>query len=97
MDIGYGNRKMVTLFTAGSLMGAGIALLVAPQTGKKTRQEIRHFSKMAMTKSRKTQLRLWRSMDNLAEDVSKKIDRGRRWTNKTMLDIWKILTMIKHP
>ena len=64
MDIGYGNRKVATLFTVGSLMGAGIALLVAPQSGKKTRQEIRQISQMAWDKSRGVALRMWRSMNN---------------------------------
>ena len=96
MDIRDGNCKMVTSFTAGSLLGAGIALLVAPQPGRKTRQEIRHFGHMAINKSRKSRLRLWRSMNHLATNVSEKLDRGRQWTYAMMTEFWQTLINATH-
>ena len=104
MRIKYGTRGMATLFTAGSVMGAGIALLVAPQSGRKTRQDIWHFGKMARNKSRKVQLKVRRSIGNLAEGVAEKLEeleekavQGRRWTTKTMQDLKQVLSKVVHP
>ncbi|MBI5211861.1 MAG: YtxH domain-containing protein [Nitrospirae bacterium] len=40
------NTALVALFSflAGGLVGAGVALLLAPQSGKKTRKQIREFA-----------------------------------------------------
>lgn len=40
------NTALVALFSflAGGLIGAGVALLLAPQSGKKTRKQIREFA-----------------------------------------------------
>ena len=83
------NEKLdgVLLFVAGSLLGAGVALLLAPQSGKRTRRDILHLGKMAKKKSEQIQLEMRHAIDNLVEDISEKIeeraDRGREWTEKT--------------
>ena len=40
------NTALVALFSflAGGLIGAGVALLLAPQSGKKTRKQIRELA-----------------------------------------------------
>ncbi len=40
------NTALVALFSflAGGLVGAGVALLLAPQSGKKTRKQMREFA-----------------------------------------------------
>ena len=38
-------KKIVGAFLLGGLMGAGLALLFAPQSGKRTRRDISRFAK----------------------------------------------------
>ncbi len=77
----------VLMFVAGSLLGAGLALLLAPQSGRKTRRDIVHLGKMATKQSEQIQLEIRHAVDNLVEDISEKmqegIDRGRGWTENT--------------
>ncbi len=83
------NEKLnsVQLFVAGSLLGTGLALLLAPQSGRRTRRDIVHLGKMAKKQSEQIQLEMRQAIDNLVEDISEKIqegiDRGREWTENT--------------
>ncbi len=83
------NEKLngVLLFVGGGLLGAGLALLLAPQSGRKTRRDIVHLGKMAKKKSEQIQLEVRHAVDNLVDDISEKMeegmDRGREWTEKT--------------
>ena len=83
------NEKLngVLLFVAGSLLGTGLALLLAPQSGRRTRRDIVHLGKMAKKQSEQIQLEMPHAIDNLVEDISEKmqegIDRGREWTENT--------------
>lgn len=87
MEIGNQKVNGLTLFVAGSLLGAGIALLFAPQSGRKTRRDILYLGKMAKNKSEQIQLEMSHAIDNLVEGISEKvedgIERGREWTDKT--------------
>jgi gas vesicle protein len=47
---GYLTRNGLLLFLAGGLAGAGIALLTAPQSGKKTRKDIERLTEDATHK-----------------------------------------------
>ena len=83
------NEKLngALLFVGGGLLGAGLALLLAPQSGRKTRRDIVHLGKMAKKKSEQIQLEVRHAVDNLVDDISEKMeegmDRGREWTEKT--------------
>ena len=83
------NEKLngVLLFVGGGLLGAGLALLLAPQSGRRTRRDIVHLGKMARKKSEQIQLEVRHAVDNLVDDISEKMeegmDRGREWTEKT--------------
>jgi gas vesicle protein len=89
------STKGALLFLAGSLVGVGLALLFAPQSGKRTRRDVADFGKMAQKKSKAVQLELRRAIDGLTEDVSEKIqdgvDRGRQWTDTTTQGILEAL------
>ena len=91
------NEKLngVLLFVGGGLLGAGLALLLAPQSGKKTRRDIVHLGKMAKKKSEQIQLEMRHAMDNLVDDISEKMqegmDRGREWTDKTTQGVLQAL------
>ena len=83
------NEKLngALLFVAGSLIGAGLALLLAPQSGRRTRRDIVHLGKMAKKKSEQIQLEMRRALDNLVDDISERMqegmDRSREWTEQT--------------
>lgn len=62
-----------TAFILGSLAGAGIALVLAPQSGKKTREDMRYWGRVLKIKSEKAQLELERGMKTLVADVSEKL------------------------
>jgi gas vesicle protein len=62
-----------TAFILGSLAGAGIALIFAPQTGKRTREDLRYWGRVVKIKSEKAQLELERGMKNLVVDISEKL------------------------
>lgn len=47
---GYLTRNAVLLFVAGGLVGAGVALLTAPQSGKKSREAIEKLTEEATHK-----------------------------------------------
>ena len=42
-DEGYGAGSIFLSFLLGGLVGAGFALLLAPQSGRETRQKIKEF------------------------------------------------------
>lgn len=41
---GYGSGALLLSFLLGGVVGAGIALLVAPQSGQETRRKIKEFA-----------------------------------------------------
>jgi gas vesicle protein len=67
------DRDSVIAFVAGTLLGAGVALLFAPQSGRKTRREIRQFAEKAGIKAEAAQLELQHSIENAIGDVSEKL------------------------
>ena len=83
------------LFVAGSLLGAGLALLLAPQSGRRTRRDIVHLGKMAKKKSDQIQLEMRHALDNLVDDISERMqegmDRGRDWTEQTTRGVLQAL------
>jgi gas vesicle protein len=63
-------------FIAGTLLGAGVALLFAPQSGRKTRRDIRQFAEKTGNKVEAAQLELQHSVENIIGDVSEKLQEG---------------------
>jgi len=43
-DEGYSSSSLLVSFLLGGIVGAGLALLLAPQSGAKTRKKISDFS-----------------------------------------------------
>jgi len=83
------NEKLngVSLFVVGGLVGAALALILAPQSGKKTRRDIVRLGKRAKLESEKIQLEMSHAINDLVDDVSERVqdglERGREWTDKT--------------
>ncbi|MBX6364641.1 MAG: YtxH domain-containing protein [Gemmatimonadetes bacterium] len=71
----YEDRSSGVSFLAGlvlgAVVGAGVALLVAPQSGKRTRRQIAR----AATKTRDTAMHRW---GDLSDDVRGVVRSGRR-------------------
>jgi gas vesicle protein len=82
-------------FMAGTLLGAGVALLLAPQSGQKTRRDIRQFAEKTGNKVGAAQLELRHSIENIMGDASEKLQeglvRGMDWTDSKLADLQGIL------
>jgi len=88
-----------TSFVAGSLLGAGIAILLAPQSGKKTRRDIIHLGRVARNKAEGLQLQLRHACedwtDKVMDEVQDGFGRSREWTEKTQQGILHALDSAK--
>ena len=62
--------KVAAMIAGGAVVGAGIGLLFAPQSGLKTRRDIGRYAKKAQVKA----IRWGRSVQSSAQEV---IDRSR--------------------
>ena len=89
------NRNTAAALLAGALVGAGVALLFAPQSGRKTRRDIRQFADRVGNKAEAARLELQRSIDNIVEDVEEKLREGLAggmdWTDSKIADLQRAL------
>jgi len=76
MEMPNGKLRTIGTFVAGGLIGAGIAILLAPQSGKRTRRELRHMGRKALHKSEALGMDLRNSFHNLVDDVSSRFKDG---------------------
>lgn len=69
------------MLVAGGIMGAGVALLFAPQSGKKTRQDISRYTRKARRKAEDIVDDFTESVSELTDAVSEKaselLDKGK--------------------
>ncbi|MBN2241671.1 MAG: YtxH domain-containing protein [Acidobacteria bacterium] len=90
-----GNKNTLLALATGAVAGAAIALLLAPQSGEETRQDIRRAGKKALDKTDSLRAELCRSIDGMADEVWEKIqkdlDQGRKWTEKSLSELQKVL------
>ncbi len=95
MDNEVVNMNTTAALVAGTLLGAGIALLFAPQSGRKTRRDIRHFAEKVGNKAEAAQLELQHSIDNIIGDVEEKLQEGLScgmdWTDSKIADLRRAL------
>jgi gas vesicle protein len=89
------NWNTATALIAGALVGAGVALLCAPQSGRKTRHDIRQFAESVGNKAEAARLELQRSIDNIIGDVEEKLREGLAggmdWTDSKIADLRRTL------
>ena len=89
------NKSTATALLAGALLGAGIALLFAPQSGRKTRREIRHFAEKVGNKAETARLELQHSVENIIGDAEEKLRdglaSGMDWTDGKIADLRRAL------
>ncbi len=89
------NKNTAAALFAGALVGAGFALLFAPQSGRKTRRDIRQFADRVGNKAEAARLELQRSIDNIVDDVEEKLREGLAggmdWTDSKIADLQRAL------
>ena len=89
------NKNTAAALIAGTLLGAGIALLFAPQSGRKTRRDIRQFAEKVGTKAEAARIELQNSIDNIIGDVEEKLQEGLTvgmdWTDGKIVDLRRAL------
>ena len=89
------NKNTATALLAGALLGAGIALLFAPQSGRQTRRKIHRFAETAGDKAQAAQRELQRSLEHILEDTEEKLQAGLasgvEWTENRLEDLRKAL------
>jgi gas vesicle protein len=77
---GYGSIDLFLSFLFGGVIGAGLALLLAPQSGRVTRQKIKEFTGEAKEKAKK-----------YTEDVKGRItstaEKGKEFFEKKKQDV----------
>ncbi len=85
------NKNTAAILIAGALLGAGVALLIAPQSGRKTRRDIHQFAKKARSKAEAARLELQHSIDSIVGDLAKKLQEGLAggvdWTDDKIADL----------
>jgi gas vesicle protein len=68
------------MLVSGGILGAGLALLYAPQSGKKTRKQITRYAKKVRNEAEELARDMAGSISEMAEDLSDKtsdlMDRG---------------------
>jgi gas vesicle protein len=74
-DRGREVAKAAALVAGGAVVGAGIALLFAPQPGAETRRQIKHYAKRAQHEANKFGRQVKVS-------VERTIERGKAWLPK---------------
>jgi len=89
------NGNTAVALIAGSLLGAGVALLLAPRSGRKTHRKIRRFTKKTGNKVGAVQAELQHSIDHIIGDVEEKLQeglvRGMDWTDSKIVDFHRAL------
>jgi gas vesicle protein len=93
------NTNTAAAFIAGALLGAVAALLLAPQSGRKTRRDIRQFAENAKNKAEAAQLELEHSVSNIIGDATEKLQeglaRGMDWTEGKIVDLQHALQSVR--
>jgi gas vesicle protein len=93
------NKNTTVALISGLLLGAGIALLFAPQSGRRTRRDIRRFAEKVGNKAEAARVELQNSIDNIIEDAEEKLRDGLasgvNWTDSKIADLRKTLETVR--
>ena len=69
-DRGFSARAVGLAFVSGGLVGAAVALLLAPQSGRETREQLRGYA-------RRAEENVHELADRATEALGKTVDKGR--------------------
>jgi gas vesicle protein len=93
------DRNTAAALIAGALVGAGAALLFAPQSGRRTRQDIKLFAEKVGNKADAARIQLQRSVDNIIGEAEDKIldamNHGKEWTDSRMTELRRVLNTVR--
>ncbi len=82
----HGRLHQFAFLAAGGLAGAGVALLLAPRTGREARKSLVHLGKFARdgAKNFKSELnsRMDRFFGDIQHDLKSCLDDGKSWTEE---------------
>lgn len=85
----------ILMMLLGSLVGATVALLFAPQSGERTRKELARAGKKAGNRAQKFVNRIAKDLDRTLEDIVELgeggLERGKELTGKTREEILGVL------
>jgi gas vesicle protein len=89
------NRNTASALIAGALLGAGVALLFAPQSGRRTRRDIRQFTEKAGKTVDTVRIELEHSIDSIIGDIEEKLQEGLAvgadWTDGKIVELRRAL------
>ena len=89
------NKHNAATFVAGALLGAGVALLFAPQSGRKTRRDLSRFADKTRNKVEAAQIEWRHSIENIVGDAVERIggglNRGIDWTDSKIAEFQRAL------
>ena len=89
------NKHNAATFVAGALLGAGVALLFAPQSGRKTRRDLSRFADKTRNKVEAARLELRHSIDNIIGEAAERIEEGLNcgidWTDSKIAELQRAL------
>jgi gas vesicle protein len=87
------DQYVLALF--GAVIGASVALLFAPQPGKKTRRQIVDYSKKAGNRAQHFVADIAESMDDVLKDVmqvsGQGIEKGKDFKNRALSEVLEVL------
>lgn len=73
MATGSSRMKMLGWMVGCGIIGAGAALLLAPQSGKRTRRDLSYLGKRALNRSAAIGMDVRQSVDSLIDEVADKL------------------------
>ena len=83
--------KAAAAFVIGGIIGAGIALIFAPQSGTRTRRQIRRMGQRALSKAEAAQAQVRDAVEDLVDDLHQKLDdeieNVREWSDDRVRDL----------
>lgn len=85
----------ILLITAGGVIGAGLALLFAPQTGRETRKDLMRYAKRARHKTDEAVEALASNVNSMVETIGEKTDelveKGRDAAGSARKDLIRLI------
>lgn len=83
------------LIVAGGIIGAGMALLLAPQSGRKTRKDILRYSKKVRNRADETVDELASNVNNMVETIGDKteelLEKGKEAAGGARKDLIRLI------